>query len=247
MKLKIKTTALAAAFISMIGMSGCSSDTVGFFPELEYYCSGESYTEISQMHKDDYIETFFSSEENTHTGFIAIIRPVEVSFYHRYRTLNDPDDVYRDGFAIYKCSVESVSSVYNTCGSLNEKTVSVRVREFLEPRNEKTDKKVAEEVGIIKDGKVVLGTYRIPDKYINSTDYRVLLLPHAVCMPEEGSYYAFLWKIEEDGDVFRCAVLCPADDGLYEKMKKQMSLPGEVVEQMATFRKFIDSKDLKLN
>ena len=245
MKRYIKLLSFALFLVFAIGItSSCSSKTPSAFEmtdlSYKYSKSFDSINNIIEESLGDYLETFFSSKAKS--GFLAIIKPADVKYYHTYSADNQ-GELTCEGFALYDCSVESISSDYNT-SNFDHRTITVRMNICLQPNNEEVLKILADRIGLNDNGSYKLGTYVVPNQLINRTDYSAIINQHTITLSNNYDYYAF---IENDGTNNWLVALCPVDENAYKTFSNDTSLPNEVINNMKCIKDFVSNSDLKPN
>ncbi len=243
MKKQINTKLFGFLIVLVISIiiTGCSSEASNDFEKMdikyEYTKNFDSYENRTEGSLSEYMSTFFSLK--TGSGFLAIIKPTDVKYCHTY-FYDNQGEFTCDGFALYECRIEFISSEYNTNG-FNDKNITIRMNISLQPTNDNAMQKLAESIELIENNNYKPGTYVIPQKLINKTDYTVIINQNTLLLLQNCSYYAF---IECNGDNNWLVSLCPVNESAYKSFLEDTSLPTEVINNMKCIKEFIADSDL---
>ncbi len=183
-------------------------------------------------------DTFDSSVNkllNTDNGFIAKILPVEYIFYYTIDKDEDTGEIYMDGYAECRCSIQKISQKFNV-SNYSAEEIYIRENVFLEPVNEEALKKMLESIGAYKNDTCIEGTYKIPNKFINATDYRLLAESQFMWL-EDKPYYSL---IRFDDDVAYLSYCYMESDGLEDNRD---DMPNDIITSSDNFRKFLETND----
>lgn len=183
---------------------------------------------------DTVVNKFFSNKSNN--GFIAEIVPIEYVFYYTIDKYGDNGKLYMNGYAECKCSVEKISQKFNL-SNYSAEEIYIRQDVYLEPLNEEALKEMLESIGAYKNGTCIEGTYKIPSKFINETDYRLLMSDSSLMLLEDKPYYSF---ITFDDDIAYLACLYTVSDSLNENMD---DIPSDIITSGDDFQKFLVAND----
>lgn len=173
------------------------------------------------------VQTFFANKENK--GFIAEIVPMEYTFYYVVEIDEDFERNLLKGYAECKCSIQKMSQKYNSSGYTN-KVISIRQDIYLQPLNQTALMEMMENLGAVVDGQAVAGTYKVPNRYINEKDYKLLVGEYTVPLLSEEMFYAYVTY--HDGIPYFAAVC--NDSSEYDS-----NIPKDIVTNMESFRKFL--------
>lgn len=180
---------------------------------------------------DSVVNEFFGDDSNN--GFFAEIVPVEYIFYWTIYKDEYIGENLLGGYAECKCSVRKKSQKFNLSKDSAEE-VYIRQRIFLDPLDEETRMEIAESVGAYKNGTVIEGTYKVPSKFINDTDYRLIITYSDLMLLGDKPYYAF---IAFSNDI---AYLYNLSDGLNENIG---DVPDGYKTAMNNFHDFLKIND----
>ena len=109
-------------------------------------------------------------------GAIARIVPQGYRFFWIVKKDDLSDSFYVDGFAECVCRVDSVSTRHNTLALAGGDVVTVRQNIHLMPKTEdEAFVTMITEIGAFRDGTPREGTFQIPERYINETDFGFLI------------------------------------------------------------------------
>lgn len=186
----------------------------------------EGYDDI-----DSVINRFFG--DNSNKGLIAEIVPIEYTFYYTIDKDEDTGKLYLDGYAECKCSIQKISQKYNPT-NYSGKEIFIRQDVFLEPINEENAIEMLKSVGAYKNENYVEGTYKVPSKFINALDYRLIMCDASLMLLGDKSYYSF---ITFDNDI---AYLYMVSDGSNEKKD---DVPDDIKASVDNFQKFLTNND----
>lgn len=187
------------------------------------------YTDVGSV-----VNKFFS--DNSNRGFIAEIVPLEYAFYYTIEHDTDTGTFYLRGYAECKCSIKKISQKFNL-SAYSDKEISIRQDVFLQPINENAAKEMLEYVGAYKNGSGVEGTYKVPDKFINENDYRLVMKNPTVMLLGKESLYSFITFY--DGIPY-LSMICGDLNGY------KNDIPDDILTSMTNFKEFLETNDSEL-
>lgn len=183
------------------------------------------------MDIDSVINKFFGDDSNN--GLIAEIVPVEYVFYYTMNKDEDTGEFYLDGYAECKCSVQKVSKKFNL-SKHSVKEIYIRQNIFLQPISEETTKEILENIGAYKNDACIEGTYKVPGKFINESDYRLIISESSLVLLGDKPYYSF---ITFNNDI---AHLYMISDGLNGNTG---DVPDDIKASVNNFQNFLKNND----
>lgn len=183
---------------------------------------------------DSVVSKFFSDESNN--GFIAEIVPVEYVFYYTIDEDEDTGKLYLDGYAECRCSVQKISQKFNLSKNSAEE-INIRQNVFLEPINEEAAIEMLESIGAYKNDICIEGTYKVPSKFINEADYRLIMSDPSLMLLGDKPYYSLI-TFEDD-----IAYLYMVSDGLNEN---RGDVPDDIKASVNSFQEFLTINDPNL-
>ncbi|MBO4414200.1 MAG: hypothetical protein J5830_05785 [Clostridia bacterium] len=218
--------------VVMTALLGCSSDkSLGSF---RIKPGAEIDVVISNEPSNNSIEDFFS--EDNKKGFIGKIKPLEFSFYYEVRYVDFSDYPQADGYAVCTCEILNISDKYNSTGLKTGDKVEIKLNIFPDYKNEKKLLKMMKETGsITKDGKTAIpGTYRMPDWYVNSRNFDLIIEEYSTAILTFDDYYAF---VIADKGINHLGQVCFAEDN--DNKLIDLNLPEANKDNMKLFSSFI--------
>ena len=180
------------------------------------------------------VNKFFSDSSND--GLFAEIVPLGYTFYMTLSKDDDTGILYLDGYAECRCSIKKKSQKYNISKHSGEE-IYIRQNVHLQPLNDEAELRLAKEVGALKGETCIEGTYKVPEKLINKTDYRLFMREPVLMLLEDKSYYSFI-KFYND-----IAYLGVTIDG---SIVDSENVPDDVKKSCKDFYKFLTENDPEL-
>jgi len=175
--------------------------------------------------------TFYDS---SYKGFVAEIVPIEYIFYYVIDKDEDTGDMSLDGYAEVKCSIQKMSQKFNLTEYSDKDIVYVRQNIYLAPIDDEAFLEMAKSIGAYKNGAAIEGTYKVPNKYINESDYSLRIRDCAGMLLGDKPYYSYI-NFQHDIAYFSYMFY-----GLNEEID---NVPGKNTTIMKNFKEFLESND----
>jgi len=242
-----KTKCCLAILISLsLMLIGCSNES-GISNEPSVPRNLDTLKELSVVYgieedriiiNEDFdvaVNKFFSDSSND--GLFAEIVPLGYTFYYTVSKDDYTGEFYLDGYAECRCSIKKKSQKYNISKHSGEE-IYIRQEVFLDPLNEDAMLRILKDVGACKDDETyIAGTYKVPEKLINKTDYRLLMKEPVLMLLEDKSYYSFITFYKD------IAYLGVTID---RSIVDSENVPDDVKESCKNFYKFLTENDPEL-
>ncbi len=171
------------------------------------------------------LDSYFKDDSNK--GFLAKIAPIEYIFY--WKVTKGNETFYFSGYAECRCSIQKISQKYNLTNYSEEDEIYIRKDVLLDPLNEELLLEIMKKIGGYKNESPVEGTFKVPDEYINASDFKLRIHDATWLLLEDRSYYSF---IKFDDNVAHLPLIC------YSSNEKGADAIGDI-----TFPEFLIKND----
>lgn len=208
-------------------MEALKSMTLTYAPEMPDIVLPEGFDDSI----DSSVNKYFSIDSNK--GLIAEIVPTEYIFYYIFDKDEDAGRMLLHGYAECRCSVKKTSQKYNLLNYSPEE-IYIRQKIFLDPINEEAAIEMLKSIGACKNETIIEGTYRVPSKFINETDYKLVVKDSSPMLLGDKPYYAFISFYDD------IAYLRMLSDGSNET---KGDVPAEIASSIDGFNDFLKIYD----